>query len=133
MAEADPAGPRALIQRWLQAFLAADVDAIAALYAPDATFFGTSGQALVLDAAGVRTYFEQALTWARPVRAELLEESVKVLVPGMAVVCALDAVAWDDRGTTVTSAGRVSFVLRQTAQGWRIVHFHRSALPTNPN
>jgi uncharacterized protein (TIGR02246 family) len=127
------AGPRAVIGRWLQAFLAADVEAITALYAPDATFFGTSGQNLVLDNAGVRRYFERALTWARPVRAELLEESAKVVIPGMAVVCGLDAVAWSDEGRTVTSEGRVSFVLRETNEGWRIVHFHRSALPTIRN
>ena len=120
---------RAVVESWLQAFLAADIDAIVSLYAPEATFFGTSGQALVLDPAGVRAYFGRALTWARPVRAQLLQESVKLVVPGVAVVCALAAVAWDDRGSTVTSHGRVTFVLHEDARGWRIAHFHRSSVP----
>lgn len=122
-------GPRQVVEAWLRAFLAADVEAVVGLYADDVRFFGTTGDVLVSGQAGVRQYFERALRWARPVRAELLEQDVQVLGPGVVSIAAQDAVAWDDGGTVVTSLGRVSFVLQDAGQGWRIAHFHRSALP----
>ena len=59
------AGPRddamAVIDKWVQAFGASDVDGITRLYAPDALFMGTGSRTVVTDPAGVRRYFEQAL------------------------------------------------------------------------
>lgn len=125
------AGEAALrvIAQWTAAFVRADVDAISELHAPDATFLGTTSTRLAADPLAVRAYFEKALRGVPPVRAELLEAQCQLAGPDVAIVSGLDVVAWAANGTTTTWPGRVTFVLRRDPQGWRIVHFHRSALP----
>ena len=122
-------GAMRVIEQWLQAFLQADVDAICELYAPEATFIGTTSPRLAAEPLSVRRYFEKALLGRPPVRAELLEVHCQLPAPGVAIVSGLDVVAWNADGATVTWPGRVTFVLRQEGDGWRIIHFHRSPLP----
>jgi len=122
-------GALRVIEQWTRAFVEADVDAITSLYAPDASFIGTTSTRLEADPLSVRRYFEKALLGQPPVRAELAEVHCQLPAPGVAIVSGLDVVAWRRGGATVTWPGRVTFVLRCDASGWRIVHFHRSALP----
>lgn len=117
-----------VVQRWAAAFHASDVDAIVALHAPDALFFGTGSQALVTSPEQVRDYF-QGLRRDRPRGAELLEHSVKVLSDDVVLVTGLDRVTGVKEGKAYQADGRVSFVLERRDTGWKIVHFHRSALP----
>src|SRR5687768_11527033 len=55
------AGPEedayAVVDQWARTFNAADVDEIAGLYAPDATFWGTRMDTLATTPAAVRAYF----------------------------------------------------------------------------
>ena len=58
-----------VVEKWAAAFNASDVDAIVALYAPDAMFLGTGSRTVVLETADIRQYFERALlTIARAAR-----------------------------------------------------------------
>jgi uncharacterized protein (TIGR02246 family) len=127
------AGPREdalhVVDLWARAFAASDVDAIVRLYAPDATFFGTGSKALVTAPAGVRAYFENALTRDRPRGATLLEPTAVELSETVVLVTGLDMVTGVREGQQIASAGRVSFLLQKRPAGWQIVHFHRSALP----
>jgi len=74
------AGPRedalAVVEQWAEAFTASDVDAIVALFAPDALFMGTGSRSVTNDPAAVRAYFERALLNNRPRSAELGEHAV---------------------------------------------------------
>jgi ketosteroid isomerase-like protein len=56
----------AVVDRWAAAFAASDVDAITNLYAPDATFIGTSSMAVLTGHAAIRGYFDRALNEDRP-------------------------------------------------------------------
>jgi hypothetical protein len=60
------------VEKWATAFRASDVDAIVALYAPDAMFLGTGSRTVVLETAAIRQYFERALLTDRP-RGAVLE------------------------------------------------------------
>jgi hypothetical protein len=79
-----------VVERWVAAFTASDVDAITQLYAADATFLGTSSRAVVATSADIRRYFERALLNNRPRSAALGEHVVvplsatEVLVTGLA-------------------------------------------------
>ncbi|HEU4577266.1 MAG TPA: nuclear transport factor 2 family protein [Polyangiaceae bacterium] len=130
---ATPANPERdalqIVQRWATAFNESNVDTIASLYAPDALFFGTGSKSLVTAPADIRSYFEAALTKDNPRGAQLLDHSVKVLSDTVVLVTGLDRVTGTKDGSTYQRDGRVSFVLEKRADGWQIVHFHRSALP----
>ena len=127
------AGPRdeavMVVERWLDAFTASDVDTIVALYAADATFMGTSSRTVLTASADIRRYFEQALRNNRPRGATLGEHVVAELADGTVLVTGLDTTTSVRAGEPVSTPGRVTFVIAKRGDTWRIVHFHRSALP----
>jgi uncharacterized protein (TIGR02246 family) len=127
------AGPQdealAVVNKWVQAFDASDVDAIVKLYAPDALFMGTGSRSVVTDPAGVRRYFEQALLTQRPRSARVLESTAMVLSDSAVVINGLDVTSAVRDGKTIESPGRFTFVIARRDSEWRIVHFHRSGMP----
>src|SRR4051812_11532216 len=64
-----------VIAQWAKAFDESNVDAIVALYAPDALFFGTGSKTLVSTPEQIRSYFG-GLQKDKPRGAKLLEHSV---------------------------------------------------------
>jgi uncharacterized protein (TIGR02246 family) len=127
------AGPREealeVVEKWSAAFTASDVDAITALYAPDATFLGTGSQAVVTAPEDIRSYFERALRSNRPRSATLGAHHVAVLSDTAVLVTGVDTVTGVRGGNPVSAQGRVTFVVAKRGNVWRIVHFHRSAMP----
>jgi uncharacterized protein (TIGR02246 family) len=128
------AGPREealqLVETWATAFTNSDVDGIVKLYAPDALFLGTGSKAVVLKPEEVRKYFEQGLLNNRPRGAKLGDHSVLVLSDTTVVVAGLDTVTSVRDGKATSRDGRVTFVIAKRGQDWKIVHFHRSAMPS---
>lgn len=122
-------GPSQLIAKWADAFSRSDVDAIVDTYAPDALFVGTGSKTIVVDPAGVRRYFEDALLSNRPRGASLNSHSTMTLADGSVVVVGLDTVTGVRNGQSYSANGRVTFVVAKRGQDWKIVHFHRSAMP----
>jgi uncharacterized protein (TIGR02246 family) len=122
-----------LVGKWAAAFQASNVDAIVALYAPDATFLGTGSRAVVFETTEIRQYFERALLTDRPRGAVLESRAVTVLSDAAVVVTGLDTTTAVRDGKTISAPGRVTFVIARRGNEWKIVHFHRSALPGRPN
>ena len=116
-------------QRWTKAFTEADVEGILGLYEPDALFMGTLSKTVVTTPEGVRKYFEAALLNDRPRTAKVLEQSTAVLSDMAVVITGLDVVTGTRDGATTTSNGRFTFVIIKKPTGWKIVHYHRSAVP----
>ena len=52
-----------------------------------------------------------------------------VLSDNAVVMTGLDTVTGVRDGQPVSSNGRVTFVLAKRGSDWKIVHFHRSAMP----
>jgi len=94
-----------VVEKWAAAFNASDVDAIVALYAPDAMFLGTGSRTVVLETADIRQYFERALLTDRPRGAALESRSVMVLSNDAVVITGLDATTAVRDGKTITSPG----------------------------
>ena len=118
-----------VVERWLKAFSDSDVDAIVKLYAPDAVFLGTGSKTVVMQSAEIRQYFEQALNTNRPRGASVLVHKTQVLSDDVVVITALDEVTGVRDGTKFASPGRDTFVLAKREGQWRVVTFHRSAVP----
>ena len=103
------AGPQedalAVLDKWAKAFAASDVDAIVALYAPDALFMGTGSKTVVKDPAAIRKYFEDAILTRRPRAAPISSSEVMVLSDGF---------SWD--GKTYKSLSKVACAI--TGSRW---------------
>jgi uncharacterized protein (TIGR02246 family) len=119
-----------VVEQWSQAFAASDVDGIVKLYAPDARFIGTSSKTVVTEPAGIRQYFEHALLTRRPRRAINSDPSVLVLSGDAVLITALNTTTGVNDGQPFSTPGRVSFVIARRGEAWKIVHFHRSAMPS---
>jgi uncharacterized protein (TIGR02246 family) len=122
-----------VVERWAAAFNASDVDAIVALYAPDALFLGTGSRTVVQKPEEIRQYFERALLTDRPRGARLENRSVMAVGDDSVVITGLDTTTAVRNGKTITNPGRVTFVIARRGAEWKIVHFHRSSVPGGPN
>lgn len=117
------------LREWTQAFTASDVARIVALYADDALFFGTRDKTLASGLDPIRTYFEIALSRDLPRGARIDERHIKVLSEEVVLMTGLDTVTGTRDGQSYASRGRFSFIIQKQGGQWKIVHFHRSALP----
>jgi len=127
------AGPREdalqVLEKWTKAFSDSDVDGIVKLYASDTTFVGTGSKTVVVNEGEIRKYFEQALLSNRPRGAKLNSSSTTVLSDTAVLFTGLDTVTGVRDGTPFSANGRVTFVVAKRGAEWKIVHFHRSAMP----
>jgi len=129
-AMADPKDEAAeVVQAWAKAFDASDVDAIVRLYAPDALFIGTGSKTVEKSPEEIRRYFEQALLTNRPRGAKLNDSTTMMLSDSAVVITGLDTVTGVRDGQPVSANGRITFVVAKRGPDWKIVHFHRSAMP----
>ena len=122
-----------VVEAWAAAFNASNVDAIVALHAPDALFLGTGSRTVVTKTEDIRQYFERALLTDRPRGAILESRSVMVVSDSTVVITGLDMTTAVRDGKTLTNPGRVTFVIAKRGTDWKIVHFHRSAVPGRAN
>lgn len=114
---------------WTKAFAESDVDAIARLYAPDALFIGTGSKTIVTEPQAIRKYFEDTLLTRRPRGAPISDPAIMVLSETVVVVTGLNSSTGVLDGQPFSNPGRVTFVIAKRGAEWRIVHFHRSAMP----
>lgn len=135
LAQAGPAeDAQAAFSKFFPAFVAHNETAVAAMFAPDVQFYGTSSRELVTTPEGVLKYFTAALdrpdTWqATPLEmtSSALSDSV-VMIAGMWKV---DRTL--DGKTTAIGPLRVTAVLQKRNDRWLVVQFHNSLRPVPPS
>ena len=120
---------RELAERWSSAFNQGDVNALMALFAPDAVFFGTSSKTIVADTEGIRNYFESSLLGSKRYVSVLTDIHVTALSDNVAIIAALNKITSTENNHTEDLMGRLSIAARKREGLWKIEHFHRSALP----
>lgn len=127
------AGPKEdalqVLEKWAKAFTDSDVDTIVKLHAPDALFMGTQSKSVVVKTEEIRAYFENALLNNRPRSATLTDHTALVLSDTAVAISGLDRLTAVRNGQTVTTTGRVTFVVAKRGADWQIVQFHRSPAP----
>ena len=90
---------------------------------------GTGSKTVVTDPAAIRKYFEEAILTRRPRAAPISSSEIMVLSDSVVLVAGLNTSTGVLDGQTFSNSGRVTFVLARRGSGWKIVHFHRSAMP----
>ena len=119
-------GAHEIVGQWRQAFLAANVDALVKLYAPDALFLGTGSKDLVDGRDEIRAYFENLFRTQKPRDVtsghtnRVLSDEALVVTGTVASVRVVDGQGVPDR---------VTFVIVRRDGQWLIEHFHSSAMP----
>ena len=127
------AGPKeealSILDQWAKAFADSDVDAIVKLYAPETYFMGTGSKNVVTDHSAIRKYFEEAILTRRPRSAPITESHVVALSDDVVLITGLNSSNGVSDGQPFSNPGRVTFVIAKRGPDWKIVHFHRSAMP----
>jgi len=111
---------------WVTGFNAGDVDAIAGLYSPDATLFGTISPTLTTRSEDVRTYFA-AVAKSR-MRVKLIDVPTVTDIADAAVVLSglYEFSGPRPSGESFVMPARYSFVVVNIDGQWRIAHQHSS-------
>lgn len=132
------AGPKeealAAYQRFFDAFTTDNADQVAALFAPDALFYGTSSTELVTTHEGIRQYFVRALDGKRgTVKATPFTQTALELSDTVVAISG----KWQSERTLdgkMATAGpsRNTVVMQKRGARWLIVQFHNSPTPKPP-
>jgi uncharacterized protein (TIGR02246 family) len=119
----------AAVHAWMNAVNRHDIDAIVTAFANDASFFGTSTKTLITSSDGIRQYFDVVFEKYAPLSVELGEVTVSELSPDSAVLTGYDKWKVSIDGKPAEGIGRLSIVVARRDGQWRIISFHRSAMP----
>lgn len=128
----DPAGlaVEAGIRRWVQAFNAADLEALLALYSGQAVLVPTTVPQPLSGAAAVRAYFERVMARRPRLLARLHEPLVVRAHHDWALCSGRYDFREGDSAAAVWMPARFSFCWRQEDAVWRIADHHSSFAPS---
>jgi uncharacterized protein (TIGR02246 family) len=119
------------VLQWAERLNSHDPAQVAALYAPDATLWGTTSPALATTPAGIRTYFEQALSVPMPPKAFVVSQHIQFF--GEVVISSGRYDLTFGSGTEAgTVPGRFTMAFERRADRWLIVNHHSSIIPVAP-
>ncbi len=122
-------GALSTVQAWITALNRNDLNGVIAPFASDARFFGTSTKTLITSSDGIRQYFDVVFEKYAPLSVELGEVTVSELSPDSAVLTGYDKWKVSIDGKPAEGIGRLSIVVARRDGQWRIISFHRSAMP----
>jgi uncharacterized protein (TIGR02246 family) len=117
----------AVVEHWERAFNEGDADAVAGLYAPGATIWGTLAQFLVISPTEIRTYFLEAARAG--LRVKLGPHVLSPISDTCVIVTGHYEFSRTADGQTTIFPARHSFVVVKTEGAWLIAHQHSSVLP----
>ena len=118
-----------VVQAWTDALNRQDLDEAVKTFAPDASFFGTTTTTLVSSTDGIRKYFEGIAAKYSPFTVELGQLTASELSADSAVITGFDRWKVTVGGRAAEGVGRLSIAVARRDGQWRIVSFHRSAMP----
>jgi uncharacterized protein (TIGR02246 family) len=115
--------PQHLVPAWVAEFNSKQVPRIVALYAEDATLFGTSQGPLRVGRQEIDAYFSGTST------VQLVDQRVDLLGDNHALAAGTYTFQRVRDGRAETVQARFTFAMRRDAGSWRIIHHHSSAFP----
>lgn len=126
---AEPSSPERLLAAWTAAFNASDVAAIAALYDPQALFWGTIATTVAPQPDAVHAYF-RTIFGMQPAPQVDVTSCLTRHHGGFVVLAGTYALKLVSGQQAIEWPARFTFTLAPTAAGWRIVEHHSSLLPS---
>jgi ketosteroid isomerase-like protein len=120
------AAGKAVVEQWHQAYEARNVDALAKLYAHDNEVVLVQDGLPLVGWTTVQGMLQAKLGHAKEIHVRLKDVTVSGLAATVATAAATMTREVSDGVTTVTENGALTLVLRQDADGWKIVVEHYS-------
>lgn len=121
---------QAAFTQFFSAFTSRNQAQVAALFAPDAQFYGTGSPVLVTTPDAILSYFTVALDRPDAAKAEPLNLTTTALTDDIALVAGSWKVDRTLEGkTTYGDPLRVTAVLQKREGRWMVVQFHNSRMP----
>jgi ketosteroid isomerase-like protein len=123
-------GPASLLDRFAAGFSAMDPAAIAALFRPDGTFFGSTQPDLMRGPEGVQGYFTRGFAsggWRKMTCEALNAREVSASAATVDALCRVEGARSD--GTPRKTELRVSALALRDEAGWRFASLHVSDPP----
>jgi uncharacterized protein (TIGR02246 family) len=115
---------------WVAAFNARDAQRIAALYAPDAVFWGTVSPTIRITPDEVLEYFEASVARNPKMRIGVEDQHVRVYGE-MATNSGIYVTHNPQPGAQdIVKVSRFTFVYQRQHDGWIIVSHHSSSMPS---
>ena len=135
LAQAGPAeDAQAAFSKFFAGFVARNQAEVAALFAPDAQFYGTLSPELVTKPEGVFQYFKTALDRPDIAHAIPMQMTSTALSDSVVLIAGLWRLERTLEGkTTVGGPLRVTAVLQKRNDRWLVVQFHNSPRPAPPS
>jgi uncharacterized protein (TIGR02246 family) len=128
MGASNPESVAAATAAWVAAYNSRDPARITAMYEPDAVLWGTSAKTIAKSPQDIAEYFKGAP--GRP-QARVVITDQAIRVNGDTALSTGSYTFSDMRdGQRIDRPSRFSFVLRQRAGQWRILHHHSSSMPS---
>lgn len=113
---------------WIEAFNTRDPQRIAALYAPDAVFWGTVSPTIRTTPREILEYFEASAARRPTLRMSLGEQHVR-LYGDLAINSGDYSSRYMDGNNEIVTRMRFTFAFRKSGEGWMIVNHHSSRMP----
>ena len=118
-----------LFSHWVTAVNHCDVDRVMQLFAADAMFYGTSTKTLITSSEGIRQYFEQAFAQLSPLTISIDNKKMLSVSDDVMLLACSDSWTVTLNGQQQIMFGRLVMTAAIKQGVWKIVSFHRSALP----
>jgi ketosteroid isomerase-like protein len=118
-----------LLANWVNAVNQCDVNAVMQLFAADVMFYGTSTKTLITSSEGVRQYFEQAFAQLQPLTMSIEDKKIQSVSDAVMLLACSDSWTVTLNGQQQIMFGRLVMTAAIKQGVWKIVSFHRSALP----
>src|SRR4051812_19594387 len=118
--------PQAVLDRFAANFSTLDVGAMAALFRPDAIFFGSTVPGLLRGQEGARAYFEQAWANVTPGTMKCDPAAFQQPAPEVSLFATICQLSRPGRNATA----RVSGAVLHDGEGWRFAELHISVSPS---
>jgi uncharacterized protein (TIGR02246 family) len=131
MRPATTAPEPSIARNWAAALNDCNVDALVALYHPDALFWPTTSRALSTNPGDIRSYYDVACSMARAsgFKVGIASESVKVHSDTVVSAGVAIGTLTNRQGQTQTGSIRFSVTARRVDGKWLIVEHHSSGMP----
>lgn len=119
---------RAATAEWIETFNSRDAARIAALYAPDAVFWGTISPIIRITPEQILEYFAASASRRPTLRMTLGEQHVRVY-GDIAFNSGYYTSRFVQDGREIVNPMRFSFAYRRIGDRWMIVNHHSSRIP----
>lgn len=115
-------------EAWIEAYVAGDVDALAAMHAPDAVILSPNGR-MFEGIEGIRAYYEMATGFTKNRRITIKESTVRDYGDFLIQNNTWDFKAELQDDTPFEASGRTSMVAARRGNGWFIIDYHPAFNP----